>query len=110
MWCVQQPSGAGAADSPHTEQVGSPPLSSHSSEQISCRTQVSVGVGPSGGGAGGGGGGGGGGGTAAGGDQNRPHSGGTTKAPGTATLVDCFPQANIRLCETIQRLVQIVKR
>ena len=54
--------------------MASPPLSSHSSDQISSRTQVSVGVGPTGGGGGGGGGG---------SEQNRPNSGGTTKAPGT---------------------------
>ena len=79
--CVQAPA-PGNTDQQQGEQVVSPPLSSHSSDQISSRTQVSVGVGPNPA-AGGGGGGGGGGGNS---DSNRPNSGGTSKAPGNECL------------------------
>lgn len=73
-----QPPAGGSGDAGRMDQVVSPPLSSQSSDQISSRTQISVGVGPAGGGGGG-----------VGDrstdqnkyDQNRPNSGGN-KPPG----------------------------
>ncbi|XP_076473133.1 uncharacterized protein LOC143302367 isoform X2 [Babylonia areolata] len=76
--------GGGGGDT--LEQVASPPLSSQSSDQVSSRTQVSVGVGPAASG-GGGGGGGGSGGAGSNADPNRPHSGGgTSKSTGGVSV------------------------